>query len=225
MTQLPSFRIRRVVALGLLAALLTSASGCSLFVMAGKMFFGDPKVKSAFSRQTGVDLTEGEDELLVVCRTPSLMQNQLPSFEIDLTSQVMKQLKLKGVKVTPADRVAHWLDDNAGEIDDPDALAREFKARFLGIVNVREARFREENSEDLLRGYAAGSIRVFEVRDAGGQRMAQEIFTGDFQTEYPRFSPVSSHSVSLRTFQRQFVDHLGLHIARQFHDFRMGDDF
>ena len=59
--------LRRTAFVVTLVVAVGSLSGCSLFVMAGKMFFGDPKVPSMFSAQTGVDLTEGEHELLVIC--------------------------------------------------------------------------------------------------------------------------------------------------------------
>ena len=71
--------MRRLTLLCLAIVLPVMASGCSLFVMAGKMFLGDPKVQSAFNAQTGVDLIEDEKRILIVCRTPSLMQVQYHS--------------------------------------------------------------------------------------------------------------------------------------------------
>ena len=57
-----------------------SVGGCSLLVMGGKMLFGNPKVDASFKTQTGVDLTEGEKSLLVVCRSPHLILNEAPDF-------------------------------------------------------------------------------------------------------------------------------------------------
>lgn len=217
--------IRRLLMLSGLLLLAGSVCGCSLFVMAGKMFFGDPKVTSAFSSQTGVDLTKGEHELLVICRTPSLMKTQLPTFEHDLTRQVLWRLKQQGVKTVPSDKVARWLDNNGGEVENVSELARDFNVDFIATVTVRETSFREENSEDLFRGQAAGTINVYEVQKADGRRDVLEVFSGEFRTEYPRFAPVARHSMSERTFQKQFIDHLATNIARRFHDYRMGDEF
>lgn len=199
--------------------------GCSLFVMAGKMLIGDPKVESPFSAQTGVDLTKGKHELLVICNTPSLMKSELPTFEHDLTRQILWNLKQQGIKITSADKVAHWLDDNGGEIDNLGDIARDFDADFIATVKVREASFTEENSNDLFRGRANGSISVYEVKKVDSHKDVLQVFSGEFRTEHPKLNPVPRTSMSERVFQKQFVDHLAANVARRFYDYSRQDEF
>lgn len=214
-------------ALLLIAAVILplNIGGCSLFVMGGKMLFGDPKVDASFKTQTGVDLTEGEKSLLVVCRSPHLILNDAPTFEYDLTDGLLRRLKQKGVKVVSPDKVSRWLDDNGGEFDDVRELARDFDADFIAVVDVQNVRFFEENSRDMLKGHAQGTIRVHETTVVGGERTAYEAFRSSFSMDHPRFRPVSIHEMSEHAFQRQFIDTLTRQIARQFHDYQTSDDF
>lgn len=217
--------LRRALPYVSVALMLSCLSGCSLFVMAGKMIWGDPKTAAAFSNQTGIDLTDGEHTLLVVCRTPHLIKNELPTFEYDLTDGLLRRLRQAGVKTISPDDVSEWLDDNAGEFESATELAEDFDADYIAVVDMSEVSFNESNSPGMFRGSAQGSIRAYEVQTVGERRQAYQVFSGGFDTQYPRFNPVSVHSVSKRVFQKQFVDHLNQHIARQFHDYRMGDGF
>ena len=125
--------LRSTLLLTAAAVIPLSVGGCSLFVMAGKMFFGDPKVAASFKNQTGVDLTEGQKSLLVVCRSPHLILNSAPTFEYDLTDGLLRRLKQKGVKVVSPDKVLRWLDDNGGEFEDVRELARDFDVDFIAV--------------------------------------------------------------------------------------------
>lgn len=206
-------------------ALMGGVSGCSLAVMAGKMFFGDPKMISSFTSSTSVDLTDGEHQLLVMCQAPHLSRD-VPTLEYDLTDGILKRLKQAGVKVVSPDDVARWLDDNGGEFEDASELAAEFpEADFIAVVELRQIRFKEENSSDMLRGFAEAAVSGYEVRAVGGRRTAMQVFNNEFRTEHPRFQPIPIHQKSERLFQREFIGHLSQQLARQFHDYRMGDDY
>ncbi len=63
----PRSRTLGTFLLVLVCALAASQSGCSLFVMAGKMIFGDPKVDCSFKKATKTDLSENGSRILVVC--------------------------------------------------------------------------------------------------------------------------------------------------------------
>ena len=215
------------IALLLMVAVVipTTIGGCSLFVMAGKMFFGDPKVAASFKTQTGVDLTDGEKSLLVVCRSPHLILNEAPTFEYDLTDGLLRRLKQQGVDVVSPDKVSRWLDDNGGEFDDVKDLARDFDADFIAVVDIQTVRFFEENSRDMLKGHAQGTIRVYETTLIGGVRSAYESFRSGFSMDHPRFRTVSIHEMSEHAFQSEFMGVLTKQIARQFHDYRTADEF
>lgn len=212
---------------GLLAVLVAVSclSGCSLFVMAGKMFFGDPQVDSTFKERTGVDLIKEEKKLLVICRTPYVVQNSMPSLEYDLTDGILRRLKQRKIKIVSPDKVAEWMDENGGDIGNPSLLAQDFDCDYIAIVEVSSLSFYEENSKDMLRGHASGSIRAFEVKKTEGsdKKRSLQVYSGEFTSQYPEFNPVSIHSLSERTFQKQFLDQLASQISRHFYDYRMSE--
>jgi hypothetical protein len=220
----PSLPRRMLPALAVLI-LLTSASGCSLFVMFGKMLLGDPTVEAPFKQRTTVDLTEGEAKVLVVCKTPSLVLSQLPTLQYDLNEGVLRRLKQHGVSTVSPDEVSDWLDENGGEFAHASELAQDFDCDFIVVATVRELGFREPNSPDMYRGRANGGLRVFEIKEADGRREALQIYTSQFNTEYPRMNPVSTSTVGERAFQKRFMSHLTDTISRQFYDYRAGEDF
>ncbi len=207
------------------AAAMASASGCSLFVMAGKMIYGDPKFPSKFHQQTGVDLAEDGKTLLVVCTTPESIKSQMPSLDFDLVDRIMRRLKLNGIDVIEPDEVAKWIDDNGGVIDEPTDLIDDFDADYIVHINLTRFTFKEDNSPSMYRGRTGGSVDVFQVRESRGEKRADQVFVADFQTEYPRLNPVSTVQISKRVFQQQFLDHISNELSRFFHDFRRGDDF
>ncbi|MEZ6045706.1 MAG: hypothetical protein R3C11_09040 [Planctomycetaceae bacterium] len=56
-----TFDARRILLLMLLASCIISfIPGCSLFVMGGKMLFGDPMLTCSFTSQSGVNLKKSE---------------------------------------------------------------------------------------------------------------------------------------------------------------------
>ncbi|MBC8289789.1 MAG: hypothetical protein H8E37_05680 [Planctomycetes bacterium] len=220
----PSLPRRMLPALTVLV-LLTSASGCSLFVMFGKMLLGDPTVEAPFKQRTSVDLTDGEAKILVVCKTPSLVLSKLPTLQYDLNEGVLRRLKQHGISTVSPDEVSDWLDENGGEFTHPRELAEDFDCDFIVVATVRELGFREPNSPNMYRGRANGGLRVFEVKEVDGQRDALQIYTSQFNTEYPRMNPVPTTQVGERVFQKQFMTHLTDTISRQFYDYRAGEDF
>ncbi len=217
--------VRRLALLCLATLLPAMASGCSLFVMAGKMFLGDPKVQSAFNAQTGIDLVEDEKKILIVCRTPSLMQGMAPTLQHDLTHSILRSLRQRGIETVSPDDVADWLDDNGGEFKNASELAADFDTDYIAVIDVESLSFFEPNSPEMYRGQAQGAVRAYRVDEEGSRRVALQVFSSGFRTEYPRHHPMPAHSISERTFQKQFVQNLSQHLSRQFYDYRMGDEF
>jgi hypothetical protein len=208
----------------LVAICLAGVSGCSLFVMAGKMFT-DMKSDSPLKTSAGVDLAKSGKKLLVVCRTPHLVRGDFPTVEIDLNEGINRRLKRNGIQTISTDDVAKWFDQNGGEFDHPRQLAEDFDCDFIAVVNLRQLSFYEENSPDMFRGNAIGGITVYEVQEVANSKRVSGIFSGEFRTEHPRLNPISTHQISKRVFEKQFVDHMSTQIAKQFHDFRRGSDF
>ena len=76
-----------------MAVIVCCLTGCSLVVMTGKMFFGNPKKKCAFSIARHVNLVKDQKKVLVICSVPESIKLEFPSLEIDLQDNVTRQLK------------------------------------------------------------------------------------------------------------------------------------
>lgn len=206
-----------------LAGLLCLASGCSLFVMGGKMLFGDPKVTSTFTGMTSIDLTEADKKLLVICTTPESIKSEMPSLDIDLMDGLNRRLKRRGIPVVDSDEVSGWLDDNGWRWDDIGEIADDLACDFIVHVDLENFDYREENSPDMYRGRSAGGIYVYQVQKLDGTRKALEIFHGDFRSEYPQTHPIAAGEMSKRTFQKRYLDHVCDELGRNFYSYRYSD--
>ena len=206
-----------------LAAIACSQSGCSLFVMAGKMFFGDPKIACAFRQRTGVDLTKGREKVLVVCSTPEAIRGDYSSLDFDLADGVIRRLKRRGIEVVDPDELATWMDDNGGEWSNPSELARQFDADYIVHVDLNRFEYREENSPTLFRGRASGSVFAYEVRRTEGQKEAVEVFVSEFNSEHPKGYPISTDRMSAKSFRKQYLDRISGQLAQLFCDHRASE--
>ncbi|MCH9654992.1 MAG: hypothetical protein K0U86_23755 [Planctomycetes bacterium] len=216
---------RNMHSLGVALLLLISLgiNGCSLGVMAGKMFFGDPLRTCEFTSRTKVDLSEGTQKVLVICSTPESIRSDYPSLNYDLLEQITYKLKRHDVKVMDTGKVATWLDDNGGSWNDVDELAENFDADYIIHVDIDEFDYREPNSPNLLRGKAYGTVSAFEVMEVDGLKRAQEVFASEYTSEYPSHLPVSIESESPKVFRKKYTDRIADQIGRFFYNYHSGD--
>lgn len=216
---------RNLHSLGVLLLFLAclGVSGCSLGVMAGKMFFGDPLRTCEFTSRTKVDLSEGTQKVLVICSTPESIRSDYPSLNYDLLEQITYKLKRHDVKVMDTGKIATWLDDNGGVWNDVDELAENFDADFIIHVDIDEFDYREPNSPNLLRGKAFGSVSAYEVVEVDGYKEAHEVFASEYTSEYPSHLPVSIESESPKVFRKKYTDRIADQIGRFFYNYHSGD--
>jgi hypothetical protein len=215
---------RRQMGLGIAAIACLGLSGCSLFLMGQKMFFGDPLVKAEFTTFTRVDLTKGKHKLLIVCSTPEAVDTELSTLKLDIMDGVTRRLKTEGIKVVDPDKVAAWLDEHGGLPKDPSDLAHDFEVDYIAWIDVERFSYIEENSVRLLRGRAQGTLKVYRVSELDGERMAAAVFTKEFTTVYPTHQPISEVSRSAEIFRRDFTHRLCDQLAHKFYDYRPGWD-
>lgn len=223
--QLP-FRLAPRLALWTLCGLLIgSQTGCSLFVMAGKMIFGDPVVSCAFSSQTNIDLTKGEHTVVVVCKTPEVLgADSYSSLQVDLLAGTARRLKREGINIVNPNKVASWLDDNFGSLDDPTFLAQEFDADLVVVIDVESFSYKEESKNTLLRGRTTAQLTAYELRgDDEENELAVQVFSREFVSKYPELYPVPVETVSEITFRKKYLDRISDHIAQHFYDYRTSD--
>ncbi|MDB5336855.1 MAG: hypothetical protein JWN70_2474 [Planctomycetaceae bacterium] len=138
-------------------------SGCSLFVMAGKMLQGDPMVESEFDRWYGKSMLKSKKKVAVVCSTPESVKSEFTSLDLDLASEVSRKLHLHEITVVKSHKVASWMDDHGGTDFDMKELGNDLGAELVVAIKVDHFDFREENSPDLFRGKARGVVTVYEL--------------------------------------------------------------
>lgn len=216
--------LRRCAACLAMASAVWAAGGCSLFTMAGKMFFGDPKLPAAFRQSTKVDLADGEKTVLIIASTPESMKSKIPGVDVEIVDRVSRALRSKGVKVHPSKEVLNWYDDRGSRWGSPSEVAAAFEADYIIEIEVERFSHREDQSPDLLRGKASGSVRAYEVRRSGdGPPQALSVFARELDTTYPMHAPKPAHLVSDRIFMEEFLGRVCLQIAQNFYDHGTGE--
>ncbi|QDT30285.1 hypothetical protein [Gimesia panareensis] len=215
---------RRCCVLVLLVLVCLEASGCSLGVMAGKLFFGDPLLTCEFTKRTNVDLSEEQKKVLVICSTPESIRSDYPSLNYDLLEQITYDLKRQGIEVQDTGEVATWLDDNGGVWNDVDELAENFKVDYIIHVDIDEFDYREPNSPNLLRGKTFGTVAAYEVHEVDGIRRALSVFESDYTSEYPSHMPVSIEQESAKVFRKKYLDRIADQIGRFFYNYHSSED-
>jgi hypothetical protein len=203
----------------MLPGLVLLFSGCSLFVMAGKMILGDPSVKSQFRQQTKTDLAKLDRRVLILCTASDSVRSKYPSVEFDVLEGVTHRLKVHGIKkVVSPDSVAGWLDDHGGEVDDMKALAEHFRADYIVLIELTRFTTREEKSPSLLRGQSEGRVHVYQYHDEPSGKRLLEIMGSDFTSTFPEGNPISIDKKSADSFQLEYIERVTLQLAQIFYD-------
>lgn len=216
------FRRLAVCTLLLIAFCLT---GCSLFVMAGKVIFGDPVQTSEFEHWTGTNLIDEQSKLLIICSTPSALESRNAGVNSDILTGVTRKLSRRGVNVVKPDDVADWLDDNGGGWTGPEDIVRDFPdVEYIVHIKLEQLTFRVENSPTLLQGKSAGFVEVHQVEEVQGKRQTVQVFPREFMMTYPEFSPFSTEQRSEDVFEKEYLGHLCNVLALKFYSHRMSEE-
>jgi len=206
-------------AASVVAGLVFVCAGCSLFLMAGKMLYGDPVQVCAFTSVTGVNLVAEKKSVAVLCTVPAAVESQYPSVGRDILEKVTQRLKREEVKVISVDTVLDWLDDNAGMWSDPDELAEAFDADYIIEIELVAFTHKAENSPQLYQGKTNGYVRAYQVANRDGRRTAEEVFADeDFRSTYPEHHPQPASKTSGEHFLRQYVQRISTQLAQMFYN-------
>lgn len=210
----------------LLAVISLTVGGCSLGVMAGKMFKGEPLRTAEFHSMTGIDLDEGKHRIAIVCSTPTAVESDLTSLSFDLIDGITRKLKVHGVDVVDPDVVAKWIDDNGGVVTDPTAMVNAFDAEFIAWIDIDTFSLREDETDSkLLRGRTNGFVRVFKAQSVGDSKTALTAFNSEFTSIFPSHQPISELSRTKLSFQKEYIGRLCSELAVKFYDHRPGETF
>lgn len=226
-------RSLRAVGLAGLALLACSLTGCSLFVMAGKMLFGDPVLTSAFRLATGVDLTKSGEKALVICSAPSAIRSRFEGAEYEFIAKVARHLKKQGISVVNSNEVAEWMDNSGGLWNGPTELAQAFETDYIIHIDLKKLELSEdsrlsfagEQSPHMYRSKIAGTVHGYKVEKSGEIKRAWEVFTHEFSATYPEHRPFSRDEISSpEVFTRTCVDRASIRLAQLFYDHRMSEE-
>ena len=211
---------RRAVLLALAAAV--TLPGCSLGVMAGKLFFDDPKMKSVFRTGTGADLTKGDKSILIACSAPHRILSDYPGIRIDIVDKMSRILATRHVKVIAADDVAAWFDEH-GDWGDFSELADHFDADFVMHIDLKSFDVVVPDSPHLLQGKAESKVTVMEVK--GNEKKKTSVaFDRTVNVMFPATYPIPRESRSEEMFTENFLDRISAQIARLLYDHRPSEE-
>ena len=203
-------------------------TGCSLFVMTGKMLFGNPKKKCAFSFATHINLAKDKKKVLVICSVPQSIKLEFPSLESDLSDSVTRRLKLQDIQMVDPNKVIDWIEDNGGVPSDPsrvaDELAQSFKTDYIIVIDLERFSYMEENSPSLYQGHTEGNVLGFETRKIDGTEMALHVFSHEFHSVYPRFAPKPVDEMSKEAFVSEYLRRVSLELAQLFYDHPVSEE-
>jgi hypothetical protein len=214
----------------LAAAVVTPLGGCQIVIGVLMLLRGNPMIDADFKQQTGLEMTEKGKKVVVLCTSPDKAKSNHSSLDVDLITEVSRRLKQEKIKIVDEHKVATWLDDRGGVVDDEaiGELARKFKADYVILLEIDEFSIREENSTDLYRGRTRGTASVFSRRKgAKGTELSsmKRIYNKEIASVYPVHHPVQSDAVSEVSFKKQYLDRVSDDIGRMFHDHRPGEEF
>ena len=202
---------------------VASLAGCSLFVMAGKAIFGDPKVECAFTRQTHVNLVKAKKKLVVVLSFPESARGEYASIGADIVESVTLRLKREGVRVVKSDKVYDWLNDNGDRLDDIHEFAKAFDADYIVHIELEEFAHRAANSPGMYQGRTLGEVHTYKIVTEDGEKRARRVFRSEFRSVYPPNNPISVSRKSENTFLREYVQRISIQLAQYFYNHHMGE--
>ncbi len=211
---------RRVIMLVLVASMVLP--GCSLGVMAGKLFFDDPKMKCLFRKNTGTDLTKGKKTILIACSTSHQILSKYPGIRIDIVDKMSRILETRNVRIVPPDDVATWFDDH-GEWGDFTELADEFDADYVMHIDLKSFAVVVPDSPNLLQGKTEGRVSMMEIKMAEknkDKKKASVAVERSFSVMFPTTYPVPRESRSEEMFTENFLDRISAQLARMLYDHR-----
>ncbi len=222
----PVLACKRWIAFGrwlFLGLCLSGFAGCGIFVLAGKVFFGDPERTAAFQTATGVNLQDGDKQVVVLCSAPSMIEGGDLSVNYEIVEEISRRLKREGVKLMNSNDVRTWMDDNGGHLDDPRDLVEDFDVDYIIYIKLGRVTFREENSKSLYRGVVNGEVFAYEVTKENGEPVVREVFSRGFGTTYPEGHP-KDRVESLRIFQKQVLDRVSSQISHLFYSHKASEE-
>jgi hypothetical protein len=153
----------------LLALLVCSLSGCQIVIGVLQIAQGFPKTTCDFTKSTKKNLADKDKRVVVLSMSVDSARVEVPSLDLDIISEVSRRMKIANIKVVDEHKVQNWIDENdhITKSTDLEPIGEYFRADYIVLISFNDFGYREENSPDLYRGHASGTVVVAEMIGEG----------------------------------------------------------
>ncbi len=190
---------------------LVCSTGCAVLY---QLAYGDGhKIEAKY---TGL---KGKRVAVVCVMNPSTYgDGEASTVLADEVGRILRQ-KIDKIEIVRQDEVADWMDTNEWDESDFVEIGRGVKADV--VVGIDIDAFSIHESKTLLKGRSRLSTTVYDMA-----RNGEEVFrTTDAEHTFPTTHAVSVLNANWRTFERTYIQVLAEHIAKNFYDYNMAEDF
>ena len=202
---------QKVLVLGVILLLVAGSTGCAVIY---QLAYGDGRKIEA--KYQGL---KGQSVAVVCVINPSIYGDGATSTVI--AEQVVRVLRanVKDIEVVRQDEVADWMDTNDWDETDYIDIGRGVNADMVVAIDIE--RFSTHESKTLLKGRADLTTTVYDISQGG-----REVFrTRDRNFTFPTSHAVPAIANDPRDFERTFLEILAQHIAKNFYDYNLAEDF
>ncbi|MDA0834377.1 MAG: hypothetical protein O2955_10500 [Planctomycetota bacterium] len=202
------------------SCLLMLQTGCNYFILLGYLIGGPPSIEPDFDTQTRKSFTDRDVSVAVVCYAPTELKWDFSEIDNELAKYVTYRLHEHHIKVINPDQIIAWIDKNP-DWDRPEEIGEAFNCTYVVYIDLHEYSLYEENSANLYRGRAEGSVSVFEMDEVGH---GEKIYSKEIISRYPLTAPKSTTEISYPKFKKLYLSRLSDEIGRIFYEYYNGDD-
>ncbi len=195
-------------------------TGCNYFVLLGYLIGGPPSIEPDFDSMTKKSFTDKDVTVAVVCFAPTELKWDFDEIDHELAKHVTYRLHEHQIKVINPDQIRAWIDKNP-EWDKVEEIGDAFDATYVVYIDLHKYSLYEENSANLYRGRAEGSVSVFEMDEDGH---GEKLYSKEIISRFPLAAPRSTSEVSYPTFKKSYLSFLSDEVGRLFYEYYNGDD-
>ena len=210
MRRSPSQRTMVLLVL-LLMPLLTCSAGCAVLY---QLAYGDGQKIEA--RYQGL---KGQRVAVVCVMNPAYYGDGATSTMIAERVERILGSNVDDLDLVRQDEVADWMDNNDWDETDYVEIGRGTNADMVVAIDI--GAFSTHESKTLLKGRAELTTTVYDVAQGG-----KEVFrTRDHNFVFPTSHAIPVIANDAHDFERTFMEMLAEHVAKNFYDYDMAEDF
>lgn len=174
-----------------------------------------PKIVADFEVHTGKSLVGGDKTVLVYCSVPTPVKGDDAAINFELAQELSRQLDANSIRVTDADRVRAWLEQN-GDWQQVWKIGAAFGVDYVLCVDLKEFTLLAEWNRDLFLGRAEGAVGIVEMKK--DKQGGDSIYTKEVSSQFPIGAAVPAHRLSYVDFKQLYLTMLAGQIGRLFHE-------